>query len=89
MSNARKGLAMLAAVPIDPVLQEAVVAYGVRTLWAVLVGLVAIVLARAVRQAAMGALTRRRADASVTVLLGNLVLAFGALIVLEGEVHAA
>jgi small-conductance mechanosensitive channel len=48
--------------------------------------LVAIVLARAVRRAAVGALTRRRADASVTVLLGNLaqvlVLACGALIVL-------
>lgn len=63
-----------AAVPLDSVaLQIAATEYLVRTLWALLVLIVTILLARAVRGIAVRALARRRAHASVTSLLGNLV----------------
>jgi len=60
--------------------------YTVRTLWALLVVVVALLIARAVRKATMRSLTRHRAHANATVLLGNLaqvlVLAVGVLAVL-------
>ena len=60
--------------------------YTVRTLWALLVVVIALLIARAVRKATMRSLTRHRAHANATVLLGNLaqvlVLAVGVLAVL-------
>jgi small conductance mechanosensitive channel len=72
---------------VDPaVLRESLLDYAVRTLWSAVVIVVAIVLARAVRMTAMRALTRHRAHANATVLLGNLaqlgVIVLGILIVL-------
>ncbi|HUG06013.1 MAG TPA: mechanosensitive ion channel domain-containing protein [Candidatus Limnocylindria bacterium] len=60
--------------------------YATRTLWALLVVLVTLLLARVIRRTTMRALTRGRAQANVTILLGNLaqvaVLTIGALVVL-------
>jgi small conductance mechanosensitive channel len=72
---------------VDPVvLRDTLLDYGVRTLWSAVVVVVAIVLARAVRTTAMRALTRHRAQANATVLLGNLaqlgVIVLGVLVVL-------
>ena len=67
-------------------LRDTVLDYAVRTLWALVVGVIAIVLARAVRRTAMRALTRHRAHANATVLLGNLaqlgVIVLGLLLIL-------
>jgi small conductance mechanosensitive channel len=57
-------------VPIDTAL---VFEYATRTFWALIVIVVTIVLARVVRRTTMRALTRGRAQANVTILLGNLV----------------
>ena len=46
--------------------------YGVRTIWAILVVVVATLVARAVRRTTMRMLARSRAQANVTILLGNL-----------------
>lgn len=46
--------------------------YAVRTVWALLVVVAAILLARAVRRTTMRMLARSRAQANVTILLGNL-----------------
>jgi small-conductance mechanosensitive channel len=46
--------------------------YGIRTAWALLVVVVAVLVARGVRRATMRVLARSRAQANVTVLLGNL-----------------
>ena len=46
--------------------------YAVRTVWALLVVLVALLVARGVRRATMRMLARSRAQANVTILLGNL-----------------
>ena len=69
-------------MPIDPAL---VLDYASRTFWALLVVIVTLLLARVVRRTTMRALTRGRAQANVTILLGNLaqvgVLLVGALMV--------
>ena len=46
--------------------------YGLRTFWALLVIVVAWLIARAVRRTTMRMLARSRAQANVTILLGNL-----------------
>src|SRR5258705_4401641 len=74
---------ILRRVPIDPAL---VFEYATRTFWALLVIVVTLLLARVVRRTTMRALTRGRAQANVTILLGNLaqvaVFVFGMLLVL-------
>src|SRR2546421_1879034 len=72
---------------MDPVaLRDTVLDYAVRTLWAVIVVAIALVLARAVRRVTMRRLTKHRAQGNATILLGNLaqlgVIALGILIVL-------
>ena len=57
------------SVPIDP---SVVFEYATRTFWALLVVVVTLVFARIVRRTTMRALTRGRAQANVTILLGNL-----------------
>src|SRR3982751_124133 len=74
-------------VPLDPaVVRDNVVDYAARTFWALLVVAAALLIARAVRAATMRSLARNRAQANVTVLLGNLaqltVITIGALGVL-------
>ena len=74
-------------VPLDPtVLRENLVDYTARTFWALMVVAATLLIARAIRVSAMRALTRYRAQANVTVLLGNLsqlaVITVGALGVL-------
>src|SRR5207245_4129948 len=60
--------------------------YALRTLWAVVVVAIALVVARAVRGVTMRRLTSHRAQGNATVLLGNLaqlgVIVLGILIVL-------
>ena len=67
-------------------LRDTLVDYTIRTLWAAVVVVITLVLSRAVRATAMRALTRHRAHANATVLLGNLsqlaVIILGTLIVL-------
>jgi len=69
-------------MPIDPAV---VVEYATRTFWAFLVVVATLLLARVVRRTTMRALTRARAQANVTILLGNLVqvamITIGVLIV--------
>jgi small conductance mechanosensitive channel len=72
---------------MDPTaLRDTLVDYAIRTLWAAVVVVIAIVLARAVRTVTMRRLTRHRAQANATILLGNLaqlgVIVLGVLIVL-------
>src|SRR5436190_20769384 len=72
---------------MDPVaLRDTVLDYALRTLWAAIVVLIALVLARALRLVTMRRLTRHRAQANATVLLGNLaqlaVIVLGILVVL-------
>jgi small-conductance mechanosensitive channel len=74
-------------MPLDPaVLRDNVLDYGTRTLWALVVAALALLVARAVRRVTMRTLARNRAQANVTVLLGNLaqltVLTIGALLIL-------
>ena len=57
------------AVSVDPAL---LVDYGTRTIWALVVVIVALLLARGVRRTTMRMLARNRAQANVTILLGNL-----------------
>jgi small conductance mechanosensitive channel len=74
---------ILRGVPIDPAL---VFEYATRTFWALLVVVVTLLFARVVRRTTMRALTRGRAQANVTILLGNLaqvaMLTIGTLLVL-------
>ena len=56
-------------MPLDSAL---LLDYAMRSFWALLVGVVALLLARAVRRATMRVLARSRAQANVTILLGNL-----------------
>ncbi len=60
--------------------------YGARTVWALLVVIAALLIARAVRRTTMRMLARSRAQANVTILLGNLaqvtVIVVGVLAVL-------
>jgi small conductance mechanosensitive channel len=69
-------------MPIDPAV---VFEYATRTFWALLVVVVTLLFARVVRRTTMRALTRGRAQANVTILLGNLaqvaVLLIGTLLV--------
>jgi small conductance mechanosensitive channel len=71
-------------MPLDPTaIRENVLDYGARTFWALVVAAVALLIARAVRSATMRMLARNRAQANVTILLGNLaqlgVIVFAAL----------
>ncbi|HKW78821.1 MAG TPA: mechanosensitive ion channel domain-containing protein [Candidatus Limnocylindria bacterium] len=56
-------------MPLDTAL---LVEYAGRTVWALAVVVVALILARAVRGTTMRVLARSRAQANVTILLGNL-----------------
>lgn len=56
-------------MPLDGAL---LVDYAARTVWALLVVVVTLLLARAVRRTTMRVLARTRAQANVTILLGNL-----------------
>jgi small conductance mechanosensitive channel len=71
------GMAIDTAVLVD---------YATRTIWALLVIVVALLLARGVRRTTMRMLARSRAQANVTILLGNLaqvsVIVVGILAVL-------
>jgi small conductance mechanosensitive channel len=74
-------------MPLDPaVIRDNVLDYGTRTFWALVVAAVALLIARGVRKITMRALARNRAQANVTVLVGNLaqltVIAIGALLIL-------
>ena len=74
-------------MPLDPAaLRDNVFDYGTRTFWALVVAAIALLLARGVRGVTMRALARNRAQANVTVLVGNLaqltVIAIGALLIL-------
>ncbi len=70
-------------MPIDPAL---VTDYATRTVWALAVVVVALLIARGLRRATMRMLARSRAQANVTILLGNLaqvvVIVVGILAVL-------
>jgi small conductance mechanosensitive channel len=58
---------------LDPgVISDNVLDYAARTFWALVVAVIALLLARGVRGVTMRALARNRAQANVTVLLGNL-----------------
>ncbi|HEV2250249.1 MAG TPA: mechanosensitive ion channel domain-containing protein [Candidatus Limnocylindria bacterium] len=72
---------------MDPLaVRDTLLDYTIRTLWAAVVVVIAIVLARAVRGVTMRQLTRHRAHGNATILLGNLaqlgVILLGILIVL-------
>ena len=74
-------------MPVDPgLVRETVLDYTVRTVWALLVSAVALLIARGVRGTTMRALARNRAQANVTILLGNiaqlLVFTIGVLVIL-------
>jgi len=74
-------------VPLDPaVVGPTLLDYGARTFWALLVGALTLLVARAVRSVTMRALARHRAHGNVTVLLGNLsqlaVIIIGALAII-------
>lgn len=74
-------------MPLDPtVIRDNVLDYGARTFWALVVAAVALLIARGVRGVTMRALARNRAQANVTVLLGNLaqltVIVIGVLLIL-------
>jgi small conductance mechanosensitive channel len=74
-------------MPLDPaVIRDNLLDYGARTFWALVVGVVALLVARAVRGVTMRALARNRAQANVTVLLGNVaqltVITIGVLLIL-------
>ena len=60
-------------MPLDPaVIRDNLLDYGARTFWALVVALITLLVARGVRGATMRMLARNRAQANVTVLLGNL-----------------
>ena len=74
-------------MPLDPaVVRDNLLDYGTRTFWALVVAAIALLIARAVRGVTMRALARNRAQANVTVLVGNLaqltVITIGALLIL-------
>ena len=74
-------------MPLDPaVIRDNVLDYGVRTFWALVVAAICLLIARGVRGVTMRALARNRAQANVTVLVGNLaqltVIVVGALLIL-------
>ena len=60
-------------MPLDPVvIRDNLLDYGARTFWALIVAAITLLIARGVRGATMRMLARNRAQANVTVLLGNL-----------------
>ena len=60
-------------MPLDPVvIRDNLLDYGARTFWALIVAAITLLIARGVRGATMRLLARNRAQANVTVLLGNL-----------------
>ena len=72
---------------MDPIaLRDTLLEYTIRTLWAIVVVAIALVLARVLRAVTMRRLTKHRAQANATILLGNLaqlgVIALGILVVL-------
>ena len=74
-------------MPLDPaVVRDNLLDYGVRTFWALVVAAISLLIARGVRGVTMRALARNRAQANVTVLVGNLaqltVIVIGALLIL-------
>jgi len=74
-------------MPLDPaVVRDNLLDYGARTFWALIVAAITLLIARGVRGATMRALARNRAQANVTVLLGNLaqltVITIGVLLIL-------
>jgi small conductance mechanosensitive channel len=74
-------------MPLDPaVIRDNLLDYGARTFWALIVAAIALLIARAVRSLTMRALARNRAQANVTVLVGNLaqltVIVVGVLLIL-------
>ncbi len=87
MFSCQGGAPILGPVPVDPaVLRESLLDYTARTFWALVVAAVTLLVARAIRSNTIRALARYRAQANVTVLLGNLaqlaVITIGALGVL-------
>src|SRR2546423_275069 len=74
-------------MPLDPAaIRDNILDYGTRTFWALVVAAVALLIARGVRGVTMRALARSRAQANVTVLVGNLaqltVIVIGGLLIL-------
>jgi small conductance mechanosensitive channel len=74
-------------MPLDPaIVRDNLLDYGARTFWALVVAVIALLVARAVRGVTMRSLARNRAQANVTVLLGNLaqltVITIGVLLIL-------
>jgi small conductance mechanosensitive channel len=72
---------------VDPLaLRDTLLDYTLRTLWAAVVVVITLVIARAVRKTTMRQLVRHRAQANATILLGNLaqlgVIVLGTLLVL-------
>ena len=60
-------------MPLDAAsLRDTALDYTIRTLWALVVAVIALVIARAVRATAMRSLARHRAHANATVLIGNM-----------------
>jgi small-conductance mechanosensitive channel len=60
-------------MPLDPaVVRDTLLDYGARTFWALVVAAITLLVARGVRGATMRMLARNRAQANVTILLGNL-----------------
>jgi small conductance mechanosensitive channel len=73
-------------MPDPGVIRDNLLDYGGRTFWALIVVAVSLLIARFVRGVTMRMLARNRAQANVTILLGNLaqltVIAIGILLVL-------
>src|SRR5712691_3214239 len=84
--GARRRIGVRRYSPDVPIDTAVVFDYAARTFWALVVIIVTLLLARVVRRTTMRALTRGRAQANVTILLGNLaqvaMLTIGALLVL-------
>jgi small conductance mechanosensitive channel len=60
-------------MPLDPaVIRDNLLDYGARTFWALIVAAITLLIARGVRSATMRMLARNRAQANVTILLGNV-----------------
>jgi len=60
-------------MPLDPAaIRDNLLDYGARTFWALIVAAITLLIARGVRSATMRMLARSRAQANVTILLGNL-----------------
>ena len=74
-------------MPLDgDLIRATVLDYAIRTFWALVVGVIALVVGRGIRRATMRALTRRRVQPNGIVLVGNvaqvLVLVLGVFAIL-------